>query len=116
MLPVTLKYGNSIFENNWTFQQDGIKPHFHEKTEEWCINNFPSFIQRDRWSSNSPDLNPLGYGLWDEIGKTIKWNRVTSKKSLIVALKRAVKEVLCLKVAGLGPINYIGCHKTRELI
>ena len=58
-------------------------------------------------------LNPLDYCFWDELGETIKWNRVTSEKSLIVGLKRAVKEVLCLKVARLGSIDYIGCHKTR---
>ena len=35
VLPVALKYGNSIFGNDWTFQQDGAKAHFHEKTQEW---------------------------------------------------------------------------------
>ena len=34
VLPVALKYGNSIFGNDWTFQQDGAKPYFHEKTQE----------------------------------------------------------------------------------
>ena len=34
VLPVALKYGNSIFGDDWTFQQDGTKPHFHEKTQE----------------------------------------------------------------------------------
>ena len=34
VLPVTLKYGNSIFGNDWTSQQDGTKPNFHEKTQE----------------------------------------------------------------------------------
>ena len=87
-----------------------------KKTQEWCANNFPSFIQRDHWPPNSPDLNPLDYCLWDELGKTIKWNRVTSKKSLIVVLKRAVKGMLCLKVARLGRIDYIGCRKTKEII
>ena len=47
VLPAALKYGNSIFGNGWTFQQDGAKPHFHEKTQEWCTNNVSSFIQRD---------------------------------------------------------------------
>ena len=116
VLPVALKYGNGIFGNDWTFQQDGAKPHFHGKTQEWCANNFLSFIDRNHWPPNNPDLNPLEYCLWDEFGKTIKWNRVTSKKSLIVALKRVVKEVLCLKVARLGSIDYIGCHLTREII
>ena len=63
-----------------------------------------------------PDLNPFAYCLWNEPNKTIKWNRVTSIESPIVALKRAVKEMLCLKVARLGPIDYIGCHRTRKII
>ena len=86
VLPVVLKYGNSIFGNDWTFQQDGAKPHFHEKTQEWWTNNFSSFIQRNHWPPNSPDLSPLDYCLWDELGKTIKWNRVPSKRLLIVEL------------------------------
>ena len=57
VLLVALKYGNSIFGNDWTFQQDGAKAHFHEKTQEWCPKNFPSFIQKDHWPPNSPDLN-----------------------------------------------------------
>ena len=87
-----------------------------KKTQEWCTNNFPSFIQRDHWPTDSPDLNRLDYCLWEELGKTIKWNRVTPKKLLTVALKQTVKEVLCLKVAHFGPIDYIRCNKTREII
>ena len=116
MLLAALKYGNSISGNDWTFQQDDARPHFHEKAQECRANNFPSFIQRNCWPPNSSDLNLLDYCHWDELDKTMKWNRVTYKKSLIVALKRVVKEVLCLKVARLGPIDYIGCHKTRKII
>ena len=47
VLPVTPKYGNSIFGNDWTFQQDGTKSYFHEKTQEWCANNFP-FVHLER--------------------------------------------------------------------
>ena len=61
VLPVALKYGNSIFGNDCTFQQNAAKPHFHEKTQEWCANNFSSFIQRNRWPPNSSDLNPFNY-------------------------------------------------------
>ena len=72
VFPVALKYGNSIFGNDWTFQQDGANAHFHEKSKKWYANNFPSFIQRSHWPPNSSDLNPLDYCLWDELGKTIK--------------------------------------------
>ena len=52
-----------------------------------------SFIDKDHWPLNSPDLNPLDYCVWNEIAQAIKWNAVTSKKALIVALKRAVKKI-----------------------
>jgi len=93
VLPVALKYGNAIFGNDWTFQQDGAKPHIHAKTQEWCANKFPSFIDKDHWPPNSPDLNPLDYCIWNELAQAISWNTVTSKKTLIVALKRAVREI-----------------------
>ena len=34
ILPVALKYGNEGFGDNWTFQQDGAKPHTHASTQE----------------------------------------------------------------------------------
>ena len=93
VLPVALKYGNDMFGNDWTFQQDGAKAHIHEKSQECCAKNFPSFIDKDHWPPNSPDLNPLDYCVWNEIAPVSKWNAVTSKKTLIVALKRAVKKI-----------------------
>ena len=90
---MALKYGNDMFGDDWTFQHDGANPHIHEKSQECCVNNFPSFIDKDHWSPNSPDLNPLDYCVWNEIAQVIKWNAVTSKKTLIVPLKRAVKKI-----------------------
>ena len=34
VLPVALRYGNSKFGNNWTFQQDNGIPHTHQETQE----------------------------------------------------------------------------------
>ncbi|CAF1226898.1 unnamed protein product [Rotaria magnacalcarata] len=58
VLPVALKYGNRVFGSDWVFQQDDPKPHSHHLTQQWCRDNFPSFIGKDRWPPNSPDLNP----------------------------------------------------------
>ena len=93
VLPVTLKYGNDMFGDDWTFQQDDVMPHIHEKSQEWCVKNFSSFIDKDYWPPNSPDLNPLDYCVWNEIAQLIQWNAVTSKKTLIVALKRTAKKI-----------------------
>jgi hypothetical protein len=32
VLPIALEYGNSVFANDWTFQQDGAHLHTHEKS------------------------------------------------------------------------------------
>ena len=59
VLSVALRYGNSKFGNNWTFEQDNGTAHTHKEAKAWCSQHFPSFIDKDTWSSNSPDFNPL---------------------------------------------------------
>lgn len=93
VLPVVKEYGNKMFGNDWTFQQDGAKPHTHHLSQEWCQDNLPAFFDKDRWPANSPDLNPLDYSIWNELAQSIKWDRVTSKKTLIVELKKAVHQI-----------------------
>ena len=73
--------------------EDDVKPHTHASTQEWCPTNFPSFIDKDYWPLNSPDLNPLDYSIWDEFAQQINWAKVKSKKTLIDELKRSVKRI-----------------------
>ena len=35
VLPVAIKYGNKVFGNDWTYQQDNATPHTHNLTQEW---------------------------------------------------------------------------------
>ncbi|CAF5186576.1 unnamed protein product [Rotaria magnacalcarata] len=93
VLPVALKFGHDTFGADWTFQQDGVKPHIHVKSQEWCEKHFPCFIDKDHWSPSSPDLNPLDYCIWDEIAHQVHWDAVTSKTTLINEMKRAVRKV-----------------------
>ena len=93
VLPVPLKYGNDVFGNDWTFQQDGATSHTHATTQQWCKDNFPSFLDKDHWPPNSPDWNPLDYSIWDEFVHQMDWNKVKSKQTLIDERKRAVKKI-----------------------
>ena len=52
-----------------------------------------TFVPYDRWPSNSPDLNPLDYGIWNELVQAMNWKRVRSKATLIRELKLAVKKI-----------------------
>lgn len=67
VLPVAKKFGSKVFGNNWVYQQDGASPHTHHLTQQWCKENLPSFIDKEHWPPNSPDLNPLDYFVWDEL-------------------------------------------------
>ena len=93
ILPVALKYGNEVFGDDWTFQQDGAKPHQNNLTQEWCRDKFPPFIDKGRWPPNSPDLNPLDYSIWDVFINAIDWARVNSKTTLIQQLKSSIKKI-----------------------
>ncbi|CAF1350541.1 unnamed protein product [Rotaria magnacalcarata] len=93
VLPVALKYGNQVFGSGLVFQQDGAKPHLHHLTQQWCRDNFPSFIGKDRWTPNSPDLNPFDYSIWDELVNIFNWNKVQSKITLIQQIKSSFKNI-----------------------
>ena len=93
VLPAALKYGNDILRTYWTFQQDGAMAHVHYLRQQLCKDNFPSFIEKDHWPPNSPDLNPLDYSIWDELVHAVNWDKVTSKKTLIVAVKQAIGKI-----------------------
>ena len=43
----------------FTFQQDGAPAHTSKHAQDWCLQNLPSFINKDDWLANSPDLNPM---------------------------------------------------------
>uniref|UniRef100_A0A914VAU0 Uncharacterized protein n=1 Tax=Plectus sambesii TaxID=2011161 RepID=A0A914VAU0_9BILA len=36
VLPVALRYGNKVFGDNWTYHQDGARPHTHQLSQKWC--------------------------------------------------------------------------------
>ena len=76
VLPVAAEYGDKVFGNNWTFQQDGAKPHTHHLSQQGCQDNLPDFFDKDCWLPNSSDLNPLDYAIWDTLAHAIQCDRV----------------------------------------
>jgi hypothetical protein len=93
-IPVALKCGNKMMDKSWTFQQDGATPHRHHLSQRWCAEHMPAFISHNRWPPNSPDLNPLGYSIWNELVQRMNWQRVRTKVTFIQELKLAVKKIL----------------------
>ena len=107
VLPVALKYANDMFEDDWTFQQDGARPHIHENSQECCAKNFPSLIDKNHWPPNSPDLNRLDSCVWDKSAQ-VKHIDIGKDTNCDVKTCRQRDVVACL-----GPIE---CSKTKEII
>ena len=84
--------------NNWTYQQDGARPHIHSLNQRWCADHFPTFIPKNRWPPNSLDLCPLDYSLWSEVAAGMDWNMITTKETLINEIKRSVKTIAKEKI------------------
>ncbi|KAL4500781.1 hypothetical protein ABPG72_020015 [Tetrahymena utriculariae] len=93
VLPVSKKFGDDNLGEDWIYQQDGATCHTSEQTQNWCYDNFPNFIPKDKWPPNSPDLNPLDYSVWNEIVNSMKWNKVYSITTLKQQIKAAVKSI-----------------------
>ena len=79
--------------DKWIYQQEGATPHTHQLTQAWCARHLPSFILKDRWPANSPDLNLLDYCIWNELVEAMDWSRIKTKLTLIEELKRSIKKV-----------------------
>ena len=75
------------------FPQDGGRSHIHQKTEDWYRTHLMSFIDKEYWTPNSPDLNPLNYGIWDEFAEAINWDLVTTKATLTDKLQLSLKKI-----------------------
>ena len=74
------KEGDRLFKNNdWTFQQDGASSHTSRKSQEKCQEIFESFISKEKWPPNSPELNPLDYSIWAKISSQIDYKKVNSQ-------------------------------------
>ena len=84
-------------------------------TQEWCQMNFSSFIDKDHWPPNSPDLNALDNSIWDEFAQQINWAKVKSKKTLIDELKRSVKPIRDCRVGKLDQLFVSFVWKQRKL-
>ncbi|CAM4811908.1 unnamed protein product [Rotaria magnacalcarata] len=90
---LALECGNEMLGEHWTYQQDGARPHIHYLSQKWCIDHFPSFISKDRWPPNSPDLCQFDYSLWNELAKLMHWKKITTKELLIQEIKHSVKKI-----------------------
>ena len=93
VLPHALSEGRRLIGDGFIYQQDNATPHTHSKTQAWCANNFPRFINKEKWPANSPDLNVLDYYVWDAIGNNMNWKHVHNYETLRQEIKKGIANI-----------------------
>ena len=52
---------------DYAFQQDGAISHANRAIQSYLEDSTPSFIKKNEWTLQSPDCNPMVYGVWDSL-------------------------------------------------
>ena len=55
----------------WTLQQDSTPSHGSKFTQLWILRKISSFISKEDWPVQSPDLNSLDYSIWSILEKRV---------------------------------------------
>ena len=102
-------------KKNWTWVQDGAKPHIAKVTLAHLRDNVPKFIPKEDWPANSPDINPIEYanGYVDSevqakkstniksLGANVRnqWKNLSPEycQNLINALPKRLKQIIATK-------------------
>ena len=48
-----------VNKRRFTCQQDGAPAQTSKRSQDWCLQNLPNFINKDDWPGNSTNLNPM---------------------------------------------------------
>lgn len=88
-------YGNT----GWVFQQDGAPCHTANIVQNWMAANM-EFWPKNFWPPQSPDLNPLDYGIWGILDGKVRatpHRNVDDLKAKIMEEWEAMEEAIVAK-------------------
>ena len=87
-----------LIGDGYTFQQDGASSHTAKVVLDWIKHEGGFPLQP--WAPNSPDLNPLDYGIWGMIEPEVSAGKPDAELELRVAIRKAFKTSDANKVRG----------------
>jgi hypothetical protein len=73
---------------DYVYQQDGAPSHTAASTQNYLTRNCNDFISKDEWPPNSPDLNPMDYGIWAAMQQKQSSENIQNVQQLKIALTR----------------------------
>ena len=81
-----------ITGGDFIFQQDGARAHTAKDTIKYIKEKMPDHVPPKMWPPNSPDLNPLDYGIWESFMQKVYKKNINSIGTLKVALLETWEE------------------------
>ena len=85
--------GKRLIGDTFIYQQNNASPHAARRSQVWCRQHLPDYIDSNRWPPNSPDLNVLDYYVWSAIGQRMRWEKIHNYQSLRQEIKRSIQLV-----------------------
>ena len=79
--------------HDYVFQQDGARAHTAKDTVQYLKENVPELIEPEMWPANSPDLNPVDYGVWENLSSRVYREKIADIDQLVAVLKRKWEEL-----------------------
>ena len=67
---------------DYIFQQDGARAHTSKMSLDYLNARVPELWEPQDWSANSPDLNPMDYGIWDDLEARVYRNPIHTMEEL----------------------------------
>ena len=83
---------DAISGGDYIFQQDGARAHTAKDTIKYIKDNMPDYIPPEMWPPNSPDLNPVDYGIWESFMRKVYKKKISDVETLKTALEEVWEE------------------------
>ena len=79
MIPEMKNLANN---GHFLFQQDGARSHTANITVQFLQNKVPELLYPTDWPPNSPDLNPIDYGIWENLSERVYQHKIRDTQHL----------------------------------
>ena len=78
---------------NRAFQHGWATYHTNNRAQQWCKNNFRSFVSKETWPPNSPELNPMDYSIWIKVSSHMEYGKILKMNNLRREIEKAIKKI-----------------------
>ena len=94
LLPFYKREGDRLFRRkNWGFQHGWASSHTNKRVQQWCKKNFRSFMPKETWPPNSPELNPMDYFILIKISSHMKYGKIKTINDLRREIEKTIKKI-----------------------